>query len=235
MNNILTNDSSAATNAANVKSAFDMYASGYFSNITIDTTTSNSHVYMNFYIDSSSESPDMQLDISTSATLGSGTLVKLSVGEDTYSISNTVSGSGTTRIYRTIVTDNGIVLQTSMETGTSTTNVVICKSEDNHILVVFHGSSTIASIGANYTSQNGSISVCDVTSHTSYTYAHNISKNTDNQVLGIPFVSMYSGASQNVYLPITRCFTGTNEAFKYQINGENYVGIGYNTIIVKSE
>lgn len=232
MNNINVYNSNAATNATNIKNAFDTYVTGYFGKIETDTTSSDAYKYVKFYLDSSSVNPDMILRIAVSSSLGE--TVQLTVGSNTFSISSTSSG-GSNRVQRVIVTDSGIVLQTSTGSGTYSNNVVICKAENGNVIVLFYGYTSISSIGSNYNSVDCDIRVADLNDARSNYYKHNLAYNSSNTVIGVPFVSLSGGASHNVYLPITRCFASIQEPFKYQINGENYVGIGYNSIIIKSE
>lgn len=232
MNNINVFNNDAATNVTNIKNAFDTYVTGYFGKIETDTTSSDTYKYVKFYLDSSSANPDMTLAVSVSTGLND--VVKLTVGSSTFDISINSSG-GSNRVQRVIVTDNGVVLQMSTGSGSYAHNVVICKAETGNVIVLFHGNTSISSVGSNYSSSSGEIRVVDLNNASSNYYKHNITYNSSNQVVGVPFVSLSGGASHNVYLPITRCFASIQEAFKYQINGENYVGIGYNTIVIKSE
>jgi len=232
MINVYTYNSDAATNVTNVKNAFDNNVTGYFGKIETDTTSSDTYKYVKFYLDSSSENPDMVLRIAVSNSQGDD--VKLTVGSNTFSVSSASSG-GSNRVQRVIVTDNGVVLQTSTGGGIYANNVVICKAETGNVIALFYGNTSVSSVGSNYSSTYSDIRVVDLNNASSNYYNHNITYNFSNTVIGVPFVSLSGGASRNVYLPITRCFASIQEAFKYQINGVNYVGIGYNSIIIKSE
>lgn len=231
MNNIYVFNNDATTNVTNIKNAFDTYVTGYFGKIETDTTSSNTYKYVKFYLDSSSVNPDMTLAVNVSTNQGD--FVKLTVGSSTFNISINSSG-GSNRVQRVIVTDNGVVLQTSTGSGSYANNVAVCKAETGNVIVLFYGNTSVSAVGSNYSTSSGDIRVVDLNNASSNYYNHNITYNSSNIVVGVPFVSLSGGASHNVYLPITRCFASIQEAFKYQINGENYVGIGYNSIIIKS-
>ena len=230
MNNINVYNSDAATNATNIKNAFDTYVTGYFSSVEVDTTSTSGSVYVNFYLEGS-ESPDMKIRIYINAT--SSQFPTLTVGGSTFNL-----GTGSQQVYRinrVIVTDNGIAVQVTAN-GTSYSNhFVICKTDIGKIMAVFYATgNSVYYFPPNTDVTNAYQVTLSLSDRREYANQVRVEKNNAGVVVGVPAVSLYAGASQNVYIPYSRCFAGISEAFKYQINGENYVGIGYNSIIIKS-
>lgn len=229
MNNINVYNSDATTNATNIKNAFDTYVTGYFSSVEVDTTSTSGSVYVNFYLEGS-ESPDMKIRIYTQQT--SSQYPTLTVGSSTF-----ILGTGSMyRINRIIVTDNGIAVQVTDNGSSYSHHFVICKTETGKIMVVFYAAgNSIFSVGSNTTIDSAYQVTLSLSDKREYATKIRVENNNNGFVVGVPAVSLYAGASQKVYIPYSRCFAGISEAFKYQINGENYVGIGYNSIIIKSE
>lgn len=230
MINIDVFNNDATTNATNIKIAFDTYVTGYFSRVEVDTTSTSGSVYVNFYLEGS-ESPDMKIRLYTNAT--SSQYPTLTVGGSTFNL-----GTSTQQVYRInriIVTDNGIAVQVTANGTMYSNHFVICKTDTGKIMAVFYATSNnIYYVGSNTTIDQAYQVTLSLSDKREYATKIRVENNNNGIVVGVPSVSLYAGASQNVYIPYSRCFAGISEAFKYQINGENYVGIGYNSIIIKS-
>lgn len=226
MRDINVYNSNSLTNANNIKSAFDTYVTGYFSNVTVDSTTdSGSSVYVNFYI-TGRETPAFQIRVVNNNK------AQLLVGNDTWTISHNING-----VARVIVTDNAIAVDFTGNSSEWANYVTIYKTESNDIMLY------IAKTGSGNT-----INDFTAANESSYTvvmyklldssiswYTNTILINTDGYVLGAPLVHRTSGASKNVFVPLNRCYSGIHEAFKFQIGSDSYAGIGFNSLIVKSE
>lgn len=226
MRDINVYNSDSLTNANNIKSAFDTYVTGYFSSITVDSTTdSGNSVYVNFYI-TGRETPAFQIRVVNNNK------AQLLVGNDTWTIGYNISG-----VARVIITDNAIAVDFTGNSSEWANYVTIYKTESNDIMLY------IAKTGSGNT-----INDFTATDESSYTvvmyklldssiswYTNTILINKDGYVLGAPLVHRTSGASKNVFVPLSRCYAGIREAFKFQIGDDSYVGIGFNSLIVKSE
>lgn len=231
MVNVYVFNNDATTNATNIKNAFDTYVTGYFSRVEVDTASTSGSVYVNFYLEGS-ESPDMKIRLYTNAT--SIQYPTLTVGGSTFNL-----GTDTQQVYRInriIVTDNGIAVQVTANGTMYSIHFVICKTDTGKIMAVFYATgSSVYCIPSNTDVSNVYQVTLSLSDRREYATQMRIEKNNIGIVVGVPAVSLYAGASQNVYIPYSRCFAGISEALKYQINGVNYVGIGYNSIIIKSE
>lgn len=231
MNNINVYNSDATTNATNIKNAFDTYVTGYFSSIDVDTTSTSGSVYVNFYLEGS-ESPDMKIRLYIEPSASQ--YPTLTVGSSTFILGS--SETSMYRINRIIVTDNGIAVQVTANGDRYSIHFVICKTETRKIMAVFYAAgNNVFYVGNNTTIDQAYQVTLSLSDKREYATKIRVENNNNGFVVGVPAISRYAGASQNVYIPYSRCFAGISEAFKYQINGENYVGIGYNSIIIKSE
>jgi hypothetical protein len=226
MRDINVYNSDSLTNANNIKSAFDTYVTGYFSNVTVDSTTdSGVSVYVNFYI-TGRETPAFQIRVVNNSR------AQLLVGNDTWTINYNITG-----VARVIVTDNAIAVGFTGNSSERADYVTIYKTESNDIMLYIAktgSDNTIADFIATHESSYTVVMYKLLDSSISW-YTNTALINTDGYVLGAPLVHRTSGASKNVFIPLNRCYSGIHEAFKFQIGSDSYVGIGYNSLIVKSE
>lgn len=227
MRDINVYNSDSLTNANNIKSAFDTYVTGYFSSITVDSTTdSGNSVYVNFYI-TGRETPAFQIRVVNNNK------AQLLVGNDTWTIGYNISG-----VARVIVTDNAIAVAFTDNSSEWAHYVTIYKTESNDIMLYIAktgSSNTIHAFSATNTSDSYTVVMYKLLDSSISWYTNTILINTDGYVLGAPLVHRTSGASKNVFVPLSRCYAGIHEAFKFQIGSDSYVGIGFNSLIVKSE
>lgn len=227
MRDINVYNSDSLTNANNIKSAFDTYVTGYFSSITVDSTTdSGNSVYVNFYI-TGRETPAFQIRVLNNNK------AQLLVGNDTLTISHNIYG-----VARVIVTDNAIVVDFAGNSSEWANYVTIYKTESNDIMLYIAKTgydNTIKDFTATNTSDSYTVVMYKLLDSSISWYTNTILINTDGYVLGAPLVHRTSGASKNVFVPLSRCYAGIHEAFKFQIGDDSYVGIGFNSLIVKSE
>jgi hypothetical protein len=157
---------------------------------------------------------------------------QLLVGNDTWTISHNIDG-----VARVIVTDSAIAIAFTDNSDEWANYVTIYKTESNDIMlyIVKTGSdNTIKDFTAANESSYTVVMYKLLDGFTSW-YTNTTWINTDGYVLGAPLVHRTSGASKNVFIPLNRCYSGIHEAFKFQIGSDSYVGIGYNSLIVKSE
>jgi hypothetical protein len=226
MRDINVYNSDSLTNANNIKSAFDTYVTGYFSNVTVDSTTdSGSSVYVNFYI-TGRETPAFRIRVVNNNK------AQLLVGNDTWTISHNIDG-----VARVIVTDSAIAIAFTDNSSEWANYVTIYKTESNDIMLYIAktgSDNTIKDFTAANESSYTVVMYKLLDGFTSW-YTNTTWINTDGYVLGAPLVHRTSGASKNVFVPLNRCYSGIHEAFKFQIGSDSYVGIGFNSLIVKSE
>lgn len=211
------------TNANNIKNAFDTYVTGYFSDITV--TESRGEAYVNFYI-TGRESAAFQIKTSIDRP-------QLLVRNDTWSIGHNIIS-----VYRVIVTDNAIAVAFTDNSSEWANYITIYKTESGDIMLYIAktgSDNTFHDFVATNTSDSYTVVMYKLLDNSLSWYTNTILINTDGYVLGAPLVHRTSGASKNVYLPYSRCYASIHEAFKFQIGSDNYVGIGFNSLIVKSE
>lgn len=236
--NVFRSDATEHANA--IKDVFDQYATGYFSSVTVDTTTeSGTAVYVNFYMDGV-ENPAMKIRISNGYA-SSSDMQLVYIGDIT--IRTTTSNSYQYRFYNIDITDNAVVIHTGPSDNQSVSSeflFVLCKNKQGSPMVAFYATSltyssntlTIQGISAsttNYIAATVSIPDGQVSTYTQY-----ITSNNDNTIMGVPAMNI-AGESSNVWIAATRCFNSIRLPFTYTINGESYAGIAYNVVIVKTE
>lgn len=223
MRDIDVYSSSPATNANNIKNAFDTYVTGYFSNITV--TESSGEAYVNFYI-TGRESAAFQIKITSGKP-------QLLIGNDTWTIAHNMSG-----VYRVIVTDNAIAIAFTGNSSEWANYITIYKTESGDIMLCATKTSsdnTFHDFVATNAMDGYTAVVYKLLDSVATGYIQTTLINTGGYVLGVPPVHKTAGAGKNVYLPYSRCYAGIREAFKFQIGDDSYVGIGFNSLIVKSE
>lgn len=227
MRDINVYNSDPLTNANNIKSAFDTYVTGYFSNITVDSTTdSGNSVYVNFYI-TGRETPAFQIRVVNNNK------ARLLVGNDTWATGHIISG-----VARVIVTDNAIAVDFTGNSSEWANYITIYKTESGDIMLCAAKTSsdnTFHDFVATNAMDGYTVVVYKLLDSVATGYIQTTLINTGGYVLGVPPVHKTAGAGKNVYLPYSRCYAGIHEAFKFQIGDDSYVGIGFNSLIVKSE
>lgn len=237
MQDINVYNSTALTNANNIKNAFDNYVTGYFTSVEVDSTTSNDSVYVNFYIEGK-ETPGFQLRIMTNTSLyDADNRVRVGIGNSWWWCNQSSSNPYQIRVYGVCATDNGVSIYFSGANDAYVCTLTICKAENDDVLLFFVGSN-----GGLYSMNAGSTTISS-----QYVYVYrllddtytaslvNVQTNANNQVWGVPVVHRVSGPSKNVFMALNRCYSGIREPFLYQINGENYVGTWCNAFIIKSD
>lgn len=223
-------DSNYVTNATNVKDALETYGNAWFSNVMLDTTGEADHAHVKCYVQSQAD-PVIDMDFTPNYSL------PYHIGS--YDIVNNIV---TSRIYKILFTDNGIVLKRGGGNGTSDADTFIIGKDVTGNLCGYYMSVNSTN---RYSVQpdsgiTGDTLLPTIVKLTSPVYSWLITAdvvlNNDNNpyVIAYPFASRY-GVSDKIWrIQDSFYYRAKREPFTIFMNNKTYLTLANGSMIIET-
>jgi len=223
-------DSNYVTNATNVKDALETYGNAWFSSVMLDTTGEADHAHVRCYVQSQVD-PVIDMDFTNSSTL------VYHIGS--YDIRNNIT---TSRIYKILFTDNGIVLKRGDGNGASNADTFIIGKDVAGNLCGYYMSVNSTS---RYNVQPDSGITSDtllptIVKLTSPVYSWQITasvvqnNNNNPYVIAYPFASRY-GVSDKIWrIQDSFYYKAKQEPFMISMNNKTYLTLANGSMIIET-
>lgn len=223
-------DDNYVTNATNVKDALETYGNAWFSSVALDTESEANHAHVKCYVQSQVD-PVIDMDITNSSTL------VYHIGS--YDIRN---NSTTSRIYKILFTDSGIVLKRGVEPGSSSDDTFIIGKDVAGTLCGYYMSAS--SISRSIVTPDGSIggstllpTIVKLTSPVySWQITADVKKNDDANpyVIAYPLASRY-GVSDKIWrIQDSFYYKAKQEPFMISMNNKTYLTLANGSMLIET-